>query len=313
LSRGSCLLVEPYNHENRTVEFGWIGCTQLSESYFERFRRMMDEMDFETLPLFSKPHFSWGLRTEYVGRRFQYRPYTESTQDDARHMLQRWRSPNGTIILAETQTAGRGRSGRRWVSPADVNLYFTLSLYPVDDPRPLAYVTPLAIAEAIEEVAAAKGGALRALLKWPNDVFLSGKKVAGELIETTQTEAGETVALVGAGINVNFDPDGHPEIADIATSMKDELGFEVPREEVMAAFCNHFESMWEEAKTGSDAPFLAWKSRLITLGAEVTAHGAREDLRGRAIDVRNDGALVIETADGQKVAVEAGDVSLNGA
>jgi len=208
----------------------------LSESYFERFRRMMDEMDFETLPLFSKPHFSWNLHTDYVGRRFQYRPYTESTQDDARHMLQRWRSPNGTIILAESQSAGRGRSGRSWVSPADVNLYFTLSLYPVEDPRPLAYVTPLAIAEAIEEVSEKKGRPLRALLKWPNDVFLNGRKVAGELVETATAEDGQPVAFVGAGINVNLDPDGHPEIKDIATSIKDEIGFEVPREEVLAAF-----------------------------------------------------------------------------
>jgi BirA family biotin operon repressor/biotin-[acetyl-CoA-carboxylase] ligase len=269
-------------------------------------------MDFETLPLFSKPHFSWKLQTDYVGRRFQYRPYTESTQDDARHMLQRWRSPNGTIILAESQSAGRGRAGRTWVSPADVNLYFTLSLYPVEDPRPLAYVTPLAIAEAIEDIAAQNGGALRAMLKWPNDVFLNGKKVAGELIETTQTEAGETVALVGAGINVNLDPDGHPEIADIATSIKDELGMEVAREEVLASFCNHFEALWEEAKTGSRAPFQAWRSRLMTLGAEVTARGAGETVQGRAIDVRDDGALVIETPDGRHVTVEAGDVSLNG-
>ena len=273
---------------------------------------MMDEMDFETLPLFSKPHFSWNLHTDYVGRRFQYRPYTESTQDDARQMLQRWRQPNGTIIMAELQSAGRGRSGRRWVSPADVNLYFTLSLYPVADPRPLAFVTPLAIAEAIEEVAASKGDDLRALLKWPNDVFINGKKVAGELIETSQTEEGETVAFVGAGINVNFDPDGHPEIADIATSMKDELGYEVAREEVLAAFCNRFEALWEEAKAGSDAPFHAWKARLLTLGAEVTAQGAGQTVHGRAIDVRQDGALIIETPDGRHVTVEAGDVSLNG-
>jgi BirA family biotin operon repressor/biotin-[acetyl-CoA-carboxylase] ligase len=173
-------------------------------------------------------------------------------------------------------------------------------------------VTPLAIADAIEEAAAAKGGSLRALLKWPNDVLLNGKKVAGELIETTQAEAGETVAFVGAGINVNFDPDGHPELADIATSMRDELGFEVPREEVLAAFCNHFELLWEAAKGGSDEPFQAWRSRLITLGADVTARGAQGTIEGRAIDVRRDGALIIETPDGRHVTVEAGDVTLNG-
>ncbi len=130
----------------------------MSESYFDRFRRMMDEMSFETLPLFSKPHFSWNLHTDYVGRRFQYRPYTESTMDDARHMMERWRFTNGTILLAETQTAGRGRAGRSWVSPPDVGLYFTLAIaLESSDPRPLAYVTPLAIAEAIEDLAARNG------------------------------------------------------------------------------------------------------------------------------------------------------------
>ena len=79
---------------------------------------------------------------------------------------------------------------------------------------------------------------------------------------------------------------------------------------MLAAFCDHFEALWEEAKAGSEEPFRAWKSRLITLGAEVTAHG-REDVHGRAIDVRDDGALVIETSDGRQVTVTAGDVSLN--
>ncbi len=284
----------------------------MSESYFERFRRMMDEMSFETLPLFSKPHYSWNLKTDYVGRRFQYRPYTESTQDDARNMLTRWRTPNGTIIMAESQSAGRGRAGRAWVSPPDVNLHFTLSLTIEGfDPRPLAYVTPLAIAEAVEDVAKAKGGRLKADLKWPNDVQLKGKKIAGVLIEFTENQDGEATALIGAGVNVNFDPDEFPEISDIATSMADELGFEVPREEVLAAFANHFEELWEEAKTGSRRPFEAWKARLVTLGAEVTATGAEGAITGVAVDVNDDGTLVIETREGTRVTVEAGDVTLS--
>jgi BirA family biotin operon repressor/biotin-[acetyl-CoA-carboxylase] ligase len=271
----------------------------------------MDEMSFETLPLFSKPHYSWNLKTEYVGRRFQYRPYTESTQDDARNMMLRWRQPNGTIVLAESQSAGRGRAGRQWVSPPDVNLHFTLSLMVQDmDPRPLAYVTPLAISLAVEEVAKAKGGRLQADLKWPNDVQLRGKKVGGVLIEFAENQDGEAMALIGAGINVNLDPDEFPEISDIATSMADDLGFEVPREEVLAAFANHFEELWEEAKSGSRKPFEAWKARLVTLGAEVTATGADGAIEGVAVDVNDDGTLVIQTRDGGRVTVEAGDVTL---
>ena len=285
----------------------------MAESYFERFRRQMDLMQFETLPLFNKPRFSWNLRTDYVGRRFVYRPSTESTMDDARRMLQRFRLESGAVVLAEAQTAGRGRAGRHWVSPPDVNLYFTLVIYvQPDGARPLAYVTPLAIALAAEEMAAAAGRTLCADLKWPNDVLVGGKKLAGVLIETTETGSGEPVALVGVGINANLDVAAHPELAGVATSLKEALAVEVAREELLARFCNHFEALYEQALAGSRAPFQAWRERLVTLGREVVATGARETIRGVAVDVDEDGALVIAQADGRRVRVEAGDVTLSG-
>ena len=285
----------------------------MSESFFERFRRQMDLMEFETLPLFSKPLLSWNLHTDYVGRRFIYRPSTESTMDDARHMLERWNVQHGAVLLAETQTAARGRAGRAWVTAPDVNLHFTLLLRIGDhDPRLLSYVTPLAIAGAIEDVAAKHGASLKVDLKWPNDAQIDGRKVAGVLIETAEGQEGEPVALVGVGINVNMDVEAHPEIADIATSVKQALGFELPRELVLAAFCDHVERLYEEAASGSRRPFEAWKQRLVTLGREVTASGAGQPLRGMAVDVTDDGALVIETPDGARQSVVAGDVTLNG-
>lgn len=285
----------------------------MSESYFERFRRQMDFMQFESLPLFSKPLFSWNLHTDYVGRRFIYRPTTESTLDDARRMLERWNFQSGAIILAESQTAGRGRAGRRWVSPPDVNLHFTLVLRVGGrDMRALSYVTPLAIAEAIEQVATSHGASLRADLKWPNDVLIGGRKVAGMIIETGESQEGEPVALVGVGINVNLDPEDYPEIAEIATSVQQALGFEVARELVLAAFCDHVERLAEEAWSGSRRPFEAWKRRLVTLGNEVVASGGGRELRGTAVDVTENGALVIETQDGARETVEAGDVTLSG-
>jgi BirA family transcriptional regulator, biotin operon repressor / biotin---[acetyl-CoA-carboxylase] ligase len=283
----------------------------LSESFFERFRRQMDLMEFETLPLFSKPLFSWNLHTDYIGRRFIYRPATESTLDDARRILERWNTQNGAVMLAETQTAARGRAGRSWVSPPDVNLYFTLLLRTGDrDMRILSYVTPLAIAEAIEATAAAYGGALKVDLKWPNDAQIEGRKVAGVLIETAEGQEGEPVALVGVGINVNMDPEAYPEIAGIATSVKQALGHELPREVLLASFCDHVERLYEEAASGSRAPFEAWKHRLVTLGQAVVASGGGQALSGTAIDVGEDGSLIIETADGERHVVEAGDVTL---
>jgi BirA family biotin operon repressor/biotin-[acetyl-CoA-carboxylase] ligase len=278
----------------------------------DRFRRMMDLMQFETLPLFSKPYFSWNLKTDYVGRRFVYRPESESTMDDARRMMERFRLTSGAVLLAETQTGGRGRAGRSWVSPPDVNLYFTVVMLagPAES-RHFAYVTPLATALAIEEVTSRHGAGVRAGLKWPNDVQIDGKKVAGILIEMTEKDDGEPVALVGVGINVNLDVAAYPEIASIATSLKDAVGAKVPREEVLAAFCNHFEALCDEARNGSRAPFLAWRERLVTLGKDVVATGSSETVSGLAVDVDQDGALLIETPDSRIVRVEAGDVTLS--
>jgi hypothetical protein len=161
----------------------------------ERFRRTMDRMEFETLPLFSKPLVSWNLHTDYVGRRFIYRPSTESTMDDARSMLQRWRFQDGAVMLAESQTAGRRRAGRYWVSPPDVNLYFTVILRTAGrDPRSLSYVTPLAIAEAIEATAEAHGASLHVDLKWPNGRADRRPRVAGVIMETASTPEDEPVA-----------------------------------------------------------------------------------------------------------------------
>lgn len=269
---------------------------------------MMNFTFGDSLPIFSKAHFQWGLQTDYVGRRFVYRPVSESTMDDARRMAQRFNLQAGALVLAESQTAGRGRAGRAWVSPPDVNLYFTVLLFPaVSALRPLAWVTPLAVALAVEEVAQAKGATVVADLKWPNDVLIAGKKVAGVLIET-ENLGEKFVALVGVGVNVNLEMVDHPEISDIATSVKEAIGLKVAREEVLAAFCNHFERLYEESLGGSRRPFQMWRERLVTLGQTVVAPGADGLVEGRAVDVEEDGALVIETGDGWRQRVEAGDV-----
>jgi BirA family transcriptional regulator, biotin operon repressor / biotin---[acetyl-CoA-carboxylase] ligase len=285
----------------------------VTQDSFDRFRRQMELMQFETLPLFSKPYFSWHLKTDYVGRRLVYRPDTESTMDDARRMLERFRLTSGAICLAETQSEGRGRDGRSWVSPPDVNLLFTVVLMTetLEQQRHLAYVTPLAVALAVEEMVDAHRGNVRADLKWPNDVQIDGQKIAGVLIETTETADGQPVALVGVGINVNMETSLYPELTGIATSLKDVTGVQIPREELLAAFSNHFESLHEEVLGGSLAPFEAWRSRLVTLGREVTATGAEGEISGMAVDVDADGALIVETRLGNRVRIEAGDVTLS--
>ena len=189
------------------------------------------------LPIFSKPHFTWLLHTDYMGRRFIYRPVSESTMDDARRMMER-------IIFRGRPGAGRiaGRGAR----PRRTHLGFAAGRQPLHDNSSFPTDRDAAVAAgnhtaggsaAVEAVAAARGVDVRADLKWPNDVQVGGKKVAGVLIETEHT-ADRIVALVGIGLNVNLDASQHAEIAGIATSLKEATGAEFPREEVLAAVCN---------------------------------------------------------------------------
>lgn len=249
------------------------------------------------------PALESALDTKYVGRHLVYMTSTTSTMDVARAEAEAG-APEGTVVFAEEQTAGRGRFGRRWVSPAGKNLYLTLILRPTTQRlRRLSMVTPLAIALAIEEATG-----LSPSMKWPNDILLSGRKVSGILIETEFSGAEPRYALIGPGVNVNYDIDSDSEIAAIATSVKQELGRETPREPILAAFLNHIENLYEQ--DDADAVRAAWKSRLETLGRQVHLNFHGEIHEGLAEDVDAEGNLILLRADGTRQTFEAGEVSL---
>jgi len=249
------------------------------------------------------PALEEALQTDFIGRRLLYYTSTSSTMDVARNEADAG-AIEGTVVLAEEQTAGRGRFGRAWVSPAGKNLYLTLILRPtIDRLRQLGIITPLAVCRAIEETTG-----LTPQIKWPNDILLSGRKVAGILIETEFSGSDPRYALVGPGINVNFEIDPTSEIASIATSIQQELGAEASRESLLASFLNHIEALY----TAPDprAVVEAWKSRLETLGRDITLTFRDEVIPGHAEDVDDAGNLVLKLADGSLRKFEAGEVSL---
>lgn len=244
------------------------------------------------------------LTTSYVGRRVVYLTSTGSTQDIARREAESG-APEGTIVLAEEQTKGRGRFDRVWVSPAGKNLYLTLIMRPpLERLRSLSIVAPLAVALAVEDATG-----LEPRIKWPNDVLINGRKLSGILIESEI--AGETVkyALVGAGININLDIDQSPEIAHIATSVKRELGHESAREELLAGFLNRFEALYEEAAEG-EGTLQQWRLRLDTLGREIRVSFGDQVYEGVAEDVDREGNLILRQPDGTRRVIEAGEVTL---
>lgn len=244
------------------------------------------------------------LETRYVGRRVIYLTSTASTQDIARVEAEGDASA-GTLVIAEEQTKGRGRFGRSWVSPSGANLYFTLIMRPeARRARSLGMVAPLAVAEAVEQVTG-----LSPRIKWPNDVIVEGRKLAGVLIETDVQGQSLKYALVGSGVNVNFDIEDTSEIADIATSLKRELGRDTSREELLAMLLNRFEKLHESDITDV---VQRWRSRLDTLGRQVKVTFRDQVQEGLAEDVDADGNLVLVQADGSRVLIEAGEVTLRG-
>jgi BirA family biotin operon repressor/biotin-[acetyl-CoA-carboxylase] ligase len=230
------------------------------------------------------------LSTSFIGRRIVYRESLGSTQDLARDEAEAGVS-EGTVVVADEQTAGRGRQGRSWVSPPATNLYFTVVLRPtVAHLTPLGMIVPVAVAEGIEEAVSLACG-----IKWPNDIVVGGRKISGVLIDSELDGNEVRYALVGIGINVNFDPRPFPEIAEIATSVLAQTGAPAARETIFAAVLNNLEARYR----GPAEVFGVWKQRLTNLGQPVTVHDSEGvPIDGFAESVTEDGSLVLRLADG---------------
>jgi BirA family biotin operon repressor/biotin-[acetyl-CoA-carboxylase] ligase len=245
------------------------------------------------------------LQTSTFGHNLIFEASTGSTMDLARDAATHG-AAEGTVALADEQTTGRGRLGRSWVAPPESNLLSTILVRPRDTTilRQVAMITPLAIVNAIAEVTS-----VQCDIKWPNDVQIAGKKLAGILIESATADDGSLTALVGAGINVNFDPREVDEIRDIATSLQVETGQQLDREALLAAYIFFFEQLYDSAKGGASVRG-RWRERLVTLGQRVSAAEPSRTTEGIAEDVDAEGALLLRTDDGALVTIEAGDVTL---
>lgn len=242
------------------------------------------------------------LNTERFGRRIVYETSCDSTMNVARREAESG-AVEGTVVIAEEQTAGRGRFGRSWVSPAGKNLYLTIVSRPsADRLRVLGMAAPLAVCHAARGVAA-----VQPAVKWPNDVLIDGRKLSGMMTESEIAGSDVRFSLTGIGVNVNLDVASAPEIASIATSLREETGADVSREAVLAALLNRFETLFD-----SPLPALveAWRAALETLGREITVTLGDETHRGLAEDVDDDGNLVLRLPDGSRMTFEAGEVSL---
>ncbi len=248
------------------------------------------------------------LATERFGRRLECFETIDSTNVRAA-ALARDDAPEGTLVLAERQTRGRGRLGRSWVSPARVNLYasFVLRprLSPADAPQ-LALAAAVAVARALGPLAPG-----RVAIKWPNDCLLDGKKVAGILTEMDAEVDRVRAVILGIGVNLNAPARAFPtELRATATSVLLTTGTAVDRPRFVATLCATLETVYDRvARDGFAAVAPEWESYSCLTGREVTIDGGGKRSSGTVRGIDTTGRLVLDGPAGEE-RILAGDVSL---
>ena len=247
------------------------------------------------------------LQTRVIGRDYQHLQSTHSTQNVVATRGYEG-AAEGLTVTADEQSAGRGRFRRSWVSPPGASLLVSILLRPPADVLPMiTMISALAVSRAIRRAAPE----LSPEIKWPNDILLGERKACGILVEAARPEDEDNqFAVLGIGVNVNWDTASIPEIAETATSLSRETGRVVSRLELLCALLEGLEQLYVSAKTGGNI-FQQWRAALVTLGRRVQVSGSDAAFEGVAEDVEPSGALVVRDDAGLRRVVHAGDVTLS--
>jgi len=247
------------------------------------------------------------LRTKWLGRTIHYFHTIDSTNSKA-YQLALQGAEEGEIVIAESQTKGRGRLGRHWFSPPFLNLYLSIILRPKIPPQQASLITLMAAVATADAIQKYSG--LLAAIKWPNDILLGGRKVAGLLNEIHSEMDRIHFVILGIGVNLNVDAKKFSrEIRQVATSLRKETGEAVSRKAFLQSLLEELERWYGVFLKGGGAVVLeAWKERARIKGKRVKVASFGETLTGVAVDVDSDGALILETRDGERRRIVAGDV-----
>ncbi|MBE5871277.1 MAG: biotin--[acetyl-CoA-carboxylase] ligase [Lachnospiraceae bacterium] len=288
----------------------WKVMNQLKEEGYEiesvpkKGYRLLNEPD-----VLSKSELLSRVTTEWAGRTVYYFDETGSTNNDVRRLMSEG-APHGTLAVADKQTAGKGRRGRTWISPAGANIFMSLGLRPEISPDKasmLTLVMALAVCDAIRETTRTD-----AKIKWPNDIVVNGKKVCGMLTELEAELDCIHSVVVGIGINVN-QTEFASEISQTATSLLIESGNKVLRALLVERVLHYFEKYYAEFMAGEDLSALreAYNERLVNLDKDVRVLDPKGEYDGIARGIDEQGQLLVEK-DGETVKVYAGEVSVRG-
>ena len=239
-----------------------------------------------------------------VGREIHLLKTLESTMDEAKRLAENGVS-EGTVVIAEEQTVGRGRFDRSWVSEPGKDLLLSVAFRP--DAAQAPYINMAAALSVCSTVGQATG--LTTTIKWPNDVKLAGRKVSGILVESTVSRADIEFTVVGVGLNVNSNPASVREIAETATSMYRETGITFDRTDTLIQVLRELDRRYALIKAGQSMR-QEWAAQLETLGRNVVVRWQDNTEEGTATGVDEMGNLILTKADGTTKSVVAGEVTL---
>ena len=258
----------------------------------------------------SKYELESRLATNWLGKEIVYKEITKSTNSDVRRMAEDG-ADNGLLVVADSQTQGKGRRGRVWESPKGTNLYFSMLLKPEFEPDKASMITLVAAYSVAKVIRETTG--LDAKIKWPNDIVVGKKKVCGILTEMSMERDYIHHVVVGIGINVNEEKFPE-ELEEMATSLKKEKGCLVSRANLLSAILLQFEADYLKFLAMEDLrPFLdEYNKILVNKGALVKVLDPKGEFSGIAGGIGADGRLIVFKENGQIEAVYAGEVSVRG-
>ncbi|MEW8971636.1 MAG: biotin--[acetyl-CoA-carboxylase] ligase [Mesobacillus sp.] len=252
-----------------------------------------------------------GLNTQFLGRNLHYHDSVESTQKIA-YKLAYEHAEEGTVVIAEEQTAGRGRMDRKWHSPKYSGIWMSLILrpkIPIPKAPQLTLITAVGVVQAIEEVTG-----LHPEIKWPNDILINGKKITGILTELQAESDRINSIIIGIGINVNTDIEDFPEeIRPFASSLAIESGKMIDREKLIRSILEKLEKLYLLYLEKGFFPIkLMWESYAISIGKQITARTITGEIKGKATGITEDGVLLIEDTAGDIHHIYSADIQVDG-
>lgn len=250
-----------------------------------------------------------GLKTNILGHYVHYEDSVSSTQKIA-HKLSYEGVPEGTIVVAEEQVAGRGRLERTWFSPKFTGIWFSLILKPTIPPQQAPQLTLLTAVGVVRGIKAATG--IQCEIKWPNDILINGKKIVGILTELHAEADRIHSVIIGIGINVNQQLEHFSdELREKATSLAIVKGIKLNRSEILQAILKEIEDLYlDYLENGFQVVKLLWESHAVSIGKQITARTYNGTLIGKALGITDNGVLLLEDHAGEIHPIYSADIEI---